>query len=99
LIAQVAGTDHEMTKRIAYTFGALVKLGDFSGADNGARALVDDDEQDAFDAEEQAVVKPKSTRTTGLRPEFHYNFQIHLPANGTEETYLNIFNSLRKVFQ
>ena len=33
------------------------------------------------------------------RPTFHYNIQIHLPANGAEETYLNIFNAVRKTFQ
>jgi hypothetical protein len=35
----------------------------------------------------------------GLRPEFHYNIQVHLPSNGTEETYMNIFNAIRKVFE
>ncbi len=35
----------------------------------------------------------------GLRPEFHYNLQIHLPSNGNEETYMNIFNAIRKVFK
>jgi hypothetical protein len=35
-------------------------------------------------------------RMQGLRTEFHYNIQVHLPSNGTEETYLNIFNAIRK---
>jgi hypothetical protein len=34
-----------------------------------------------------------------FRSEFHYNIQVHLPSNGTEETYLNIFNALRKALQ
>ena len=38
-------------------------------------------------------------RPQGLRPEFHYNIHVHLPSNGTEETYLNIFNAIRKSFQ
>jgi hypothetical protein len=39
------------------------------------------------------------SRIGSLRPDFHYNLKIHLPANGSEEVYLNIFNALRKVFQ
>jgi hypothetical protein len=35
---------------------------------------------------------------TGLRTDFHFNIQVHLPANGTEDTYLNIFNALRRTF-
>ena len=73
LISQVAGTDDDMTARIASTFSTLVRLGDFK-----ADTL---------------------RRPTGLRTEFHYNIQVQLPSNGTEETYLNIFNALRKTFQ
>lgn len=99
LISQVAGTDEEMTKRIAYTFSSLAKLGDFK-TQNRTVAL----EEAAVDSEDEAEIidpKTKSPKLTGsnLRTEFHYNLQIHLPANGSEETYLNIFNSLRKVFQ
>ena len=35
----------------------------------------------------------------GFEPQFHYNIQVQLPVNGTEETYLNIFSALRKVFR
>ena len=38
-------------------------------------------------------------RANGLRTEFHYNLQVRLPSNGTEETYLNIFNALSKPFR
>ncbi|HET6906241.1 MAG TPA: DUF5343 domain-containing protein [Rhodanobacteraceae bacterium] len=98
LISQVAGTDEEMTKRIAYTFSALVKCGDF----NAPAAAPDNDIQDGdSDTDDDThIQKDKSQKTgAGLRTEFHYNLQIHLPANGTEETYLNIFNALRKIFQ
>ncbi len=89
-IAQVAGSDGGMTNKILGTFNALAKSADFSAdgtGGGGTQQKHDDDEK-----------KDTSTKT-GLRPEFHYNFQIHLPTNGTEETYLNIFNALRKVFQ
>jgi hypothetical protein len=99
LISQVAGTDEDMTKRIAYTFSALVKSADFKAAvpaeDN---EVADADEDEGGNAPD---VKGSSQKPhgSGLRTEFHYNLQIHLPANGSEETYLNIFNALRKIFQ
>ena len=40
----------------------------------------------------------KERKGGGFEPQFHYNIQVQLPANGTEETYLNIFAALRKVF-
>jgi hypothetical protein len=97
LIAQVAGTDEDMTKRIAYTFSALARSGDFSTAPRKDDSVDDESERDEEEAEGKE--KDRDKPRTALRPEFHYNLQIHLPANGTEETYLNIFNALRKVFQ
>ncbi|MBI5433909.1 MAG: DUF5343 domain-containing protein [Planctomycetes bacterium] len=94
LVAQVAGTDEGMTARIVSTFNSLAKLADFSAA---PAAGADDEAQDEEKAEDHdREEKPKGK---GLRPEFHYNLQIHLPGNGTEEVYLGIFNALRKVFQ
>lgn len=93
VIAQVAGTDGSMTSKIAGTFNALAKSADFSG-DGVADAREETKKDDNGKGE-----KKDSITKSGLRPEFHYNFQVHLPSNGTEETYLNIFNALRKVFQ
>jgi len=89
LVAQVAGSDAAMTTKILGTFNSLVKLADFATKP-----------EDSV----EAAATPSSTVTptvppTKMRPEFHYNIQVHLPANGTEETYLNIFNALRKAFQ
>lgn len=99
LISQVAGTDEDMTKRIAYTFSALVKSADFK-----AVVPADDTQTDDASEEEESNAPDLKGRVqkaagSGLRTEFHYNLQIHLPANGSEETYLNIFNALRKIFQ
>lgn len=96
LIAQVAGTDTDMTAAIAYTFNALAKLANFTsrpGADSEKDVANEEEEQDA--GETKSGDKQKSK----LRPEFHYNIQVHLPSNGTEDTYLNIFNALRKALQ
>lgn len=96
LISQVAGTDEDMTARIASTFSALVKLADFGAAPPAGDAKPEpEDEQEPEEKGQQRTTR----HGKGLRPEFHYNIQIHLPANGTEETYLDIFNALRKVFE
>lgn len=94
LVAQVAGTDESMTARIVSTFNTLAKLADFSSRFKDASVDQNEDEDEAGDQQDLQREPGK-----GLRPEFHYNLQIHLPANGSEEVYLNIFNALRKVFQ
>lgn len=97
LVAQVAGTDDDMTKRIAGTFNALVKLGDFkispAGPEGGESIDMEEEEQ-----QPSPTVRHEGS-DSGLRPEFHYNIQVHLPSNATEEVYLSIFNALRKAFQ
>jgi hypothetical protein len=95
LIAQVAGTDDEMTSRITNTFTALVKQGNFSDVTTKS------DPEGPKDSEDEVEEKDVGQQKVGknLRPEFHYNIQIHLPSNATEEVYLNIFNALRKTFQ
>lgn len=96
LVAQVAGTDEDMTSRIVRTFAALAKLADFS-----AESSRTDEEEESEGEEERSGESQKRQPPggKGLRPEFHYNIQIHLPSNATEEVYLNIFNALRKAFQ
>lgn len=93
LIAQVAGTDEGMTARIASTFSALAKLADFAASGESLNS------EAAADQEQEGSQEKIKQLGKGLRTEFHYNIQIHLPANGTEEVYLSIFNALRKVFQ
>jgi Family of unknown function (DUF5343) len=95
LVAQVAGTDDVMTARIASTFSSLAKLGDFKTKLPAKE--VDEKEND----EAGGVVDDPAdkVRFKGLRTEFQYVIQVQLPSNGTEETYLNIFNAIRKTFQ
>jgi hypothetical protein len=89
-IAQVTGAEKDMVDRMAATFSAIVKQADFSQVGQG---LPIEREEEAEQAEE------RTDREGGLRYEFHYNIQIHLPGNGTEETYLNIFNAIRRTFK
>jgi hypothetical protein len=103
LVAQVAGTDDSMTARIAATFSALAKLGNCDAVDGGDADDADDAERADVKGQEQETVS-QATGGIGagrkaLQPSFHYNIQVHLPSNGTEEVYLNIFNALRKTFQ
>lgn len=95
LIAQVAGTDEDMTGRIASTFNALVKLADLSTSPEKAAPEGNHNTKDEELEDEQEKNRPPKP----LRPEFHYNIQVHLPSNAAEEIYLSIFNALRKAFQ
>jgi len=94
LIAQVAGSDTSMTTKIMGTYSALVKLADFSGTSPEEKAPKETERTPV-----DTPVIEKNTHFGALRPDFHYNIQVHLPANATEETYLNIFNALRKAFK
>lgn len=96
LVAQVAGTDSDMTARIVATFSTLVKQADFSSAIEPSEAA---DERVEQKDQPSDLRKTPNPLAGGLRPEFHYNIQIHLPSNATEEIYINIFNALRKTFQ
>jgi hypothetical protein len=98
LVAQVAGTDDDMTGRIVSTFSSMTKLADFQAEPKHLKPREDEKEKAKGEHEEEKV-RVKEAGSKGLRPEFHYNIQIHLPSNATEEVYLTIFNALRKVFQ
>jgi hypothetical protein len=95
LIAQVAGTDDDMTARISSTFTTLVKLGDFKAA----IVAPEKEKKTKHEPADESDETDHGRRAKGSRTEFHYNIQVQLPSNGTEETYLNIFNALRKTFQ
>jgi Family of unknown function (DUF5343) len=76
LVAQVAGTDDDMTARIANTFAAVAKFGDFDSA------VPDGNEERKREGSELDVEsEPENKhRPRGVRSEFHYNLQIHLPS-------------------
>jgi hypothetical protein len=101
LVAQVAGADKGIASKISGTFNSLTKLGDFSDSQDTEEDVESEDaggdesEEDGYTENERKQKKQRG----GLRPEFHYNIQIHVPANGSEETYLNIFNAIRKTFK
>ncbi|EZQ16051.1 DUF5343 domain-containing protein [Halopseudomonas bauzanensis] len=101
LVAQVSGADTGTTSKIVGTFKSLLKLADFESENQ----LAEDDESQSNDKENSQIdIKSQvdsraSSGSKDMRPEFHYNFQIHLPSNGSEETYANIFNAIRKVFK
>lgn len=97
LVAQVAGTDDDMTARIASTFSSLVRQGDFKAAAPTKESEDRKDESGEIDERSDEVAVKNGRK--GLRAEFQYVIQVQLPSNGSEETYLNIFNAIRKTFQ
>ncbi len=91
LIVQVTGSDRGIVDQIAKTFNAMAKNADFSKPPDADANSKDGDK--GAEAGKPPYVPPSTLRT-----DFHFNIQVHLPANGTEETYLNIFNALRRTF-
>lgn len=95
LIAQVAGSDTDMTSKILGTLNALLKISDFGKFKPDTENV----QNSSSNAEKQSPTEIPDIQLPKMQPEFHYNIQIHLPSNASEETYLNIFNAVRKSFQ
>ena len=96
LVAQVSGAEDSLIGCIVGTFKHLVEAADFN---DGV------DEEEADDTADESAESNGKAQTNGqdevgsrreFRPDFKFNIEIHLPSNGTEETYLAIFNALRK---
>lgn len=95
LVAQVAGTDAGTTNKIVGTFSALCDIADFSTGPKTPKEPLAQREELAPPEKDTSTEKTRGA----LRPDFHYNIQVHLPSNASEETYINIFNAIRKVFK
>lgn len=97
LVAQVSGADTNTTSKIVGTFKSLLAVADFDSEEQ----LIEDNiiKEEAAPHKQQETISNAAYKGKGMRPEFHYNIQVHLPSNGSEETYMNIFNSIRKVFE
>jgi hypothetical protein len=98
MVAQVSGAEESMTNFITYTFSALAKAADFSQAgpikaDENKNNDGDDNNEDSGASGEPPEKLPPMPK---FSPDFRFNIEIRLPSNGTEETYLAIFNALRK---
>jgi hypothetical protein len=106
LVSQVTGTDAKGANAIAYTFNAIAKNADFSKTEpkseenkkNAAGAGGNNGASSGGNGSSEKSPLPFNQNGSGFRSDFHFNIQVHLPANGTEETYLNIFNALRRTF-
>lgn len=98
LVAQVSGADEAMTKLITYTFNALAKASDFTHIKTADQANDGDTANDGTGREDQPTKEQGKTEVKEVHfsPGFRFNIEIHLPSNGSEETYLAIFNALRK---
>lgn len=95
LIAQVSGAEESLIKFIVGTFQNLVKLADFSAPESTKKEeKASSKERTKENGDEEG--KDEKHKGGEFRPDFKFNIEIHLPSNGTEETYLAIFNALRK---
>jgi hypothetical protein len=102
LIAQVSGAEEAMNRLITGTFNALVKSANFKqteqivtdGDDNGTAN--GDNGKESPEPDKQQTSGEKQSGGSRFNPDFRFNIEVHLPSNGTEETYLAIFNTLRK---
>lgn len=103
LVAQVSGAEEGMIKLITGTFNSLIKNADFENEPKVAPV----DDENTGETNDSSKESPESlgkrtqsgdtfTRDSGFRPDFRFNIEVHLPSNGTEDTYLAIFNALRK---
>jgi uncharacterized protein DUF5343 len=100
LIAQVSGADEAMIKLIAGTFNSLAKVATIAQL-KVPNSEQSDNEADTKEVDDTSSGQEKQTLKSSdgwgkFNPDFRFNIEIHLPSNGTEETYLAIFNALRK---
>jgi hypothetical protein len=100
LVAQVAGSDKVMTSKIVGTLNALLKRADFADATEPEPEGVPRAPRKPAEPETPPVTPPSLGKAGAMSqaPEFHYNIQVHLPANATEDVYVSIFAAIRKVF-
>jgi len=75
-----------------------VKAADFTQIKAPNESGDEDPLNDANGKEEQLTREERKidVKQARFNPDFRFNIEIHLPSNGTEETYLAIFNALRK---
>jgi Family of unknown function (DUF5343) len=105
LIAQVSGYDAATLSKTLGTLNGLLKLSDFSSEAN-AEGLPSVDHEDIKNNGNGKItnnigsgkVDVVGQQIDSKPPAFHFNIQVHLPSNASEEVYLNIFNAIRKVF-
>jgi hypothetical protein len=91
-ISRVTGKDNESVKRYYATFKALATLAKFEP--RPGRNVAPDEKPQVEEHSENHV--PSSSHTQShRRSDFHYNFQIHLPATTDIAVYNAIFKSMK----
>ena len=81
---------------MASTFYSLLDLADMSSPSTAETKTA---EEKPPESQPKSLADTISKTPTRPAPTLHYNIQIHLPGNASEETYVSIFNALRKTFQ
>ena len=93
LIAQVSGAEDSVIVVIVGTFKNLVKVADFTESTQSESEEEESTEGKGKGEDEELLANRNRSE---FKPDFKFNIEIHLPSNGTEDTYLAIFNALRK---
>jgi len=88
-ISRVTGSDETGVNRVYNTFKALCALADFE-----QEVITEAEPTSTPEMVIPETVHPVSTPAT-KKTEFHYNFQIHLPATTDISVYNAIFKSLK----
>jgi Family of unknown function (DUF5343) len=96
LIAQVSGAEDSLIGFIVGTFKNLVKLADFSATPSSEEEPAEEENGNGKPKKDNEQRDEADRQRNAFRPDFRFNIEIHLPSNGTEDTYLAIFNALRK---
>jgi hypothetical protein len=77
LVSQVSGAEQKISSAIAYTFNSIAKNANFRSVDNEPG---DKDSELEGEEEEKQNITERKTKTHdkgSLRPDFHFNIQIH----------------------
>lgn len=90
--ARITGKDSLLVQRYTNTFKALCSVAKFD-----ASPSINEPKKDIFEDEtKQKGEEERSPLGTELKPDFHYNIQIHLPATTDISVYNAIFKSLKE---
>lgn len=92
-ISRVTGKDSKTVIRYFNTFKTLIKLAEFEGVE----VVKEEAKEESKPKETIKTTNPiQLPRQKDIKPDFHYNIQIHLPATTDISVYNAIFKSIKE---
>lgn len=92
-ISRVTGKDAKMVGRMFNTFKTLIKLADFNGVEPAKEEVKETKKENVSNEKPHNIQIPIKKE---IKPDFHYNIQIHLPATTDISVYNAIFKSIKE---